>query len=118
MSDLKSRTVLGQEGMRSRKGLTHLLMHQALANLSANGTERGRFELPLPLRADRFSKPAHSTTLPPLRVQAITIGKCGGAVKRSPVRSGGGQVRDRGYASAWRISWPPLSVRRMLRPLK
>src|SRR3954452_8820701 len=29
-------------------------------------TERGRFELPLPLRADRFSKPAHSTTLPPL----------------------------------------------------
>lgn len=29
--------------------------------------ERGRFELPLPLRADRFSKPAHSTTLPPLR---------------------------------------------------
>jgi hypothetical protein len=30
-------------------------------------TERGRFELPLPLRADRFSKPAHSTTLPPLR---------------------------------------------------
>ena len=32
-------------------------------------TERGRFELPLPLRADRFSKPAHSTTLPPLRVE-------------------------------------------------
>src|SRR3954462_9580714 len=31
-------------------------------------TERGRFELPLPFRADRFSKPAHSTTLPPLRV--------------------------------------------------
>ena len=31
--------------------------------------ERGRFELPLPLRADRFSKPAHSTTLPPLQVQ-------------------------------------------------
>src|SRR6185312_10442424 len=33
-------------------------------------TERGRFELPLPLRADRFSKPAHSTTLPPLRAVA------------------------------------------------
>ncbi len=32
-----------------------------------NAAERGRFELPLPLRADRFSKPAHSTTLPPLR---------------------------------------------------
>ncbi|MDB5292390.1 MAG: Recombinase [Phycisphaerales bacterium] len=32
-----------------------------------NEAERGRFELPLPFRADRFSKPAHSTTLPPLR---------------------------------------------------
>ena len=30
--------------------------------------ERGRFELPQPLLVDRFSKPAHSTTLPPLRV--------------------------------------------------
>ena len=29
--------------------------------------ERGRFELPLPLRADRFSKPAHSAALPPLQ---------------------------------------------------
>src|SRR3954471_15794909 len=35
------------------------------------GTERGRFELPLPLRADRFSKPAHSTTLPPLLITAL-----------------------------------------------
>ncbi|MDB5304124.1 MAG: hypothetical protein JWM97_1673 [Phycisphaerales bacterium] len=34
-----------------------------------NVAERGRFELPLPFRADRFSKPAHSTTLPPLRVE-------------------------------------------------
>ena len=33
-------------------------------------TERGRFELPLPLRADRFSKPAHSTALPPLQIGA------------------------------------------------
>jgi hypothetical protein len=40
-----------------------------IAIFSSNGqkTERGRFELPLPLRADRFSKPAHSTTLPPLQ---------------------------------------------------
>ena len=40
------------------------------------GTERGRFELPLPLRADRFSKPAHSTTLPPLQMsrRAYRIG--------------------------------------------
>jgi site-specific DNA recombinase len=29
--------------------------------------ERGRFELPLPLRADRFSKPARSAAPPPLR---------------------------------------------------
>src|SRR5205807_4953289 len=36
-------------------------------------TERGRFELPLPLRADRFSKPAHSTTLPPLRANAVSV---------------------------------------------
>jgi hypothetical protein len=31
--------------------------------------ERGRFELPLPLLVGRFSKPVHSTTLPPLRVE-------------------------------------------------
>src|SRR5277367_1491233 len=40
---------------------------QYLTKLLGEETERGRFELPLPLRADRFSKPAHSTTLPPLR---------------------------------------------------
>src|SRR4051812_46849453 len=40
---------------------------QAVASFEETITERGRFELPLPLRADRFSKPAHSTTLPPLR---------------------------------------------------
>ena len=38
-----------------------------------NKAERGRFELPRPLRADRFSKPAHSTTLPPLRVEWRSI---------------------------------------------
>ena len=41
---------------------------QFVTKLLGGETERGRFELPLPLRADRFSKPAHSTTLPPLRV--------------------------------------------------
>ncbi len=40
-------------------------------------TERGRFELPLPLRADRFSKPAHSTTLPPLPVEAGVYARVG-----------------------------------------
>jgi site-specific DNA recombinase len=32
-----------------------------------NEAERGRFELPLTLLPGRFSKPVHSTTLPPLR---------------------------------------------------
>jgi len=40
---------------------------QYVTKLLGEETERGRFELPLPLRADRFSKPAHSTALPPLR---------------------------------------------------
>src|SRR6187402_763721 len=40
--------------------------------------ERGRFELPLPLRADRFSKPAHSTTLPPLRKRTLEVIASGG----------------------------------------
>jgi site-specific recombinase XerD len=40
---------------------------QYITKLLGEGTERGRFELPLPFRADRFSKPAHSTTLPPLQ---------------------------------------------------
>src|SRR5688572_12234427 len=64
----RSRTNLGQEVMQKTKGLMHLSMNQALVKAVLNGTERGRFELPLPLRADRFSKPAHSTALPPLRV--------------------------------------------------
>src|ERR1700677_2985546 len=42
-----------------------------------NGTERGRFELPLPFRADRFSKPAHSTTLPPLQDISLLPAKPG-----------------------------------------
>jgi hypothetical protein len=29
--------------------------------------ERGRFELPEPVKVQRFSRPPHSTTLPPLR---------------------------------------------------
>src|SRR4051812_15536223 len=32
--------------------------------------ERGRFELPWSFHPNRFSKPAHSTALPPLRVSA------------------------------------------------
>ena len=40
---------------------------QAVATQGSFGTERGRFELPRAFRPDRFSKPAHSTTLPPLR---------------------------------------------------
>ena len=42
---------------------------------SLNKAERGRFELPLPFRADRFSKPAHSTTLPPLQETSLTPAK-------------------------------------------
>ena len=45
-----------------------LAVSQHVAGHGSFVAERGRFELPLPLRADRFSKPAHSTTLPPLRV--------------------------------------------------
>ena len=43
------------------------LNDKAFAAGGGNQAERGRFELPLPFQADRFSKPAHSTTLPPLR---------------------------------------------------
>jgi hypothetical protein len=39
-------------------------------------TERGRFELPLPLRADRFSKPAHSAALPPLQGRVMVSPPC------------------------------------------
>src|SRR5665213_3000067 len=45
----------------------------ALMIRGTSETVRGSFELPLPLRADRFSKPAHSTTLPPLQVHACEI---------------------------------------------
>ena len=34
--------------------------------------ERGRFELPKLLRACRFSRPVHSTALPPLRFNGIS----------------------------------------------
>ena len=54
---------------------------KALPSMAENGTERGRFELPLPLRADRFSKPAHSTTLPPLRDSFGTIADAWDSVK-------------------------------------
>src|SRR4051794_32796472 len=37
--------------------------HRGFLRFSA---ERGRFELPLPLQADRFSKPARSAAPPPL----------------------------------------------------
>ncbi len=33
--------------------------------------ERGRFELPEPVKVQRFSRPPHSTTLPPLRRDTI-----------------------------------------------
>jgi site-specific DNA recombinase len=47
-----------------------------------NEAERGRFELPLPFRAGRFSKPVHSTTLPPLQVKPRRVlGSPGGPVK-------------------------------------
>ncbi len=44
-------------------------------------TERGRFELPRAFRPDRFSKPAHSTTLPPLRELAGILSVPPGGVK-------------------------------------
>ena len=49
------------------KGLMHLLMHQALVITVRKDTERGRFELPNGFHHYRFSKPAHSTALPPLQ---------------------------------------------------
>ena len=33
--------------------------------------ERGRFELPEPVKVQRFSRPPHSTTLPPLRDETL-----------------------------------------------
>ena len=50
-------------------------------------TERGGFEPPLPLRADRFSKPARSTTPPPLLVGTSTVSDPASGVK-TPVFSG------------------------------
>ena len=40
----------------------------------AHMAERGRFELPNPLRGCRFSRPVQSTALPPLRLSNATIG--------------------------------------------
>jgi hypothetical protein len=50
-------------------------------------TERGRFELPLPLRADRFSKPARSAAPPPLQGACARTGKV--ADSAAGVKKGG-----------------------------
>ncbi len=43
--------------------------------------ERGRFELPEPVKAQRFSRPPHSTTLPPLRDETTIVAYLGGCPK-------------------------------------
>jgi site-specific recombinase XerD len=60
---------------------------QYITKLLGEGTERGRFELPLPFRADRFSKPAHSTTLPPLQSRATLFDAIGQIQRIGHVRS-------------------------------
>ena len=71
-------TAAREGGDRDKSGTSAVQIEQVplqtpqfngVTNDRAFRTERGRFELPLPLRADRFSKPAHSTTLPPLQNQ-------------------------------------------------
>ncbi len=59
---------------------------QYVTKLLGGETERGRFELPLPLQADRFSKPAHSAALPPLQAERGTLSDGGFGVKHEVFR--------------------------------
>ena len=61
------RAKTGPSVVQVREPVSKVLLATAVMAEGQKETERGRFELPLPFRADRFSKPAHSTTLPPLQ---------------------------------------------------
>ena len=69
-------TVAKEDSNRDKSGTSAVRIEQVPSQAPENKTvmtgdafqaERGRFELPRPFRADRFSKPAHSAALPPLR---------------------------------------------------
>src|SRR3954451_19218479 len=88
-----------------------------LTGVTGSQAERGRFELPLPFRADRFSKPAHSTTLPPLRGRCRRLVDGGRLFKRTWPPDGWGVYFGVGSVagavlnavSRWRSSWTSVS---------
>src|SRR3954463_2629536 len=59
--------------MKTKKPLPQVLFGKELPWSEYLKAERGRFELPLPLRADRFSKPARSAAPPPLQSRAGNV---------------------------------------------
>ena len=58
----------GTSGFQSAGPASQTLKKQEPARAGSFGAEREGFEPSMPLRAYRFSRPTHSTTLPPLRV--------------------------------------------------
>ncbi len=59
-------------------------------------TERGRFELPWPLRTNRFSRPAHSTTLSPLLCRLVSLSDVPWDVKKRCFREDSGGLGSPG----------------------
>ena len=66
-ADASDRDKTGTLAIASMGHLTQVPVFQRLAFPSFLQAERGGFEPPVRLPAHRFSKPAHSTTLAPLR---------------------------------------------------
>ena len=57
----------GTSGFKSVGVASQTLKKQEPAGAGSFGAEREGFEPSMPLRAYRFSRPTHSTTLPPLQ---------------------------------------------------
>ena len=77
-------TVAKEDSNRDKSGTSAVRIEQVPSQAPENKTvmtgdafqaERGRFELPRPFRADRFSKPAHSAALPPLQDTSLPPAK-------------------------------------------
>ena len=57
----------GKYAVAAHEALTQVLNQQEPADAGSETAERKGFEPLIPLRAYRFSRPTHSTALPPLR---------------------------------------------------
>ena len=61
----------GTTAVAARIALTQVLKQQEPADAGSLSAERKGFEPLIPLRAYRFSRPTHSTALPPLRINCF-----------------------------------------------